>query len=77
MNEDDQGDENEEIRTLIGRIQKGIATVTKGMEREQRDNFINPVITKHIGDLNFMVCKDTKKLKALLDELIAIASKEA
>ena len=77
MNEDEQGDENEEIRTLIGRIQKGIATVTKGMEREQRDNFINPVITKHIGDLNFMVCKDTKKLKALLDELIAIASKEA
>ena len=38
---------------------------------------INPVITKHIGDLNFMVCKDTKKLKTLLDELIAIASKEA
>ena len=67
---------SDDIATIIGRIQKGIAKVTEGMEAEEKAKFTQDVIVKNIGQVNYMTCKDADKLQALLDELIAMAKKQ-
>ena len=66
----------EDAATIINRIQKGIAKVTENMEAEEKAKFTQDVVVKNIGQVNYMTCKDTDKLKALLDELIAMAKKQ-
>lgn len=67
----------EDYREITSRIQKGVALVTKKMSDEEKDQFTQNVIVKHIGTINYMTCKDINKLKALLDELLAMAKKAA
>lgn len=67
---------SDEIATIIGRIQKGIAKVTENMEADEKAKFTQDVVVKNIGQVNYMTCKDVDKLKTLLDELIAMAKKQ-
>ena len=67
----------EQIRTLTGRIQKGIAMVTEKMDAASKDKFVQDVIVKYLGTPNYMQCKDIDKLSKLLDELLNIAQKAA
>ncbi len=67
----------EQLRVITGRIQKGVAKVTEGMDKEAKDKFMQDVIVKHLGIANFMLCKDVDKLNKLLDELLAMAKKAA
>ena len=65
----------EDIKTIIGRIQKGIAAITKDMDDEKKNKFTQNVIVKIIGDENYTECKDYSKLSALFDELNIIYKK--
>ena len=67
----------EDFKGITDRIQKGIAFVTKDMDKDAKDKFAQDVIVKHIGSINYMTCKDMSKLKALLDELLAMVKKAA
>lgn len=67
----------EEFQAITARIQKGITKITADMDKEAKDKFTQDVIVKHIGGVNYMTCKDMAKLKALLDELLAMAKKAA
>lgn len=67
----------EEIKTIIERIQKGIGVVTKNMDKAAKENFAQNVVVKHIGNANYLNCKDITKLKALLDELLLMVKKPA
>ena len=67
----------ENIKAVIERIQKGIAYVSKNMSNEEKDNLTQNVIMKHIGNANYMACKDITKLNALKDELLEMAKKTA
>lgn len=65
----------EEIKAVVERIQKGIAYVSKNMTDEEKNKLMQNVIVKHIGDVNYLACKDLTKLNALKDELLAMAQK--
>ena len=67
----------EEYQAITKRIQNGITLVTKTMDKEAKDKFMQDVVVKHIGAVNYMTCKDMNKLNALLNELLAMASKKA
>lgn len=67
----------ENVKAVIERIQKGIAYVSKNMSNEEKDNLTQNVIMKHIGNANYMACKDITKLNALKDELLEMAKKTA
>lgn len=67
----------EDLSGILDRIQKGISFVTKNMDKEAKDKFVQDVIVKHIGDANYIACKDAGKLKALLNELLAMSKKAA
>ena len=66
-----------DFQMVTGRIQKGIVKVTAGMDAAAKEEFTQNVIVKHIGNVNFMQCKDLAKLNALLDELLTMAKKPA
>ena len=65
----------EDFTAITDRIQKGIAMVTKNMEKEEKDKFAQEVVAKHIGSINYMTCKDMNKLNALLNQLLEMAKK--
>ena len=67
----------EDYKAITDRIQKGIGMVTKSMDKEAKDKFTQDVIVKHIGQVNYMTCKDMTKLNALLNELLEMAKKAA
>lgn len=67
----------EDIKSIIDSIQKGIAFVTKGMDKEAKDKFAQDVVVKHVGEVNYLNCKDADKLKSLLEELRSMAKKPA
>jgi len=67
----------DDYRVIASRIQKGIMKVTADMSAEAKDEFTQNVIVKHIGNANFMSCKDMTKLNALLNELLSMAKKSA
>ena len=67
----------EDFKAITDRIQKGIALVTKNMDKEAKDKFSQEVVVKHIGQVNYMTCKDMEKLNALLKELLSMAKKAA
>lgn len=76
----DAGDSSpsaEELKAKTDRIQKGIAIVTKDMDKEAKEKFAQEVVVKHIGGINYMTCKDMAKLDALLTELLTLAKKSA
>lgn len=73
----DNGPSPEELRDVTSRIQKGIEVVTKNMTEDEKAKFTQDVVVKHIGAINYMTCKDMTKLKALLEELRAMAKKAA
>jgi hypothetical protein len=51
--------------------------VTKEYTKEQKEEFTQNVVVKHIGGANYMTCKDMNKLNALLEELLSLAKKAA
>ena len=65
----------EALQAVTKRIQTGIGMVTKDMTDEQKAEFTQNVIVKHIGGINYMTCRDLTKLNALLKELLALAKK--
>ena len=65
----------EDIKTIIGRIQKGIAAITKDMDDEKKNKFTQNVIVKIIGNEKYDECEDYSKLSALFDELNVIYKK--
>lgn len=67
----------EDFRVITTRIQNGIAKITKEMSNEEKEKFTQDVVVKHVGQPNYMTCKDYAKLEALLDELLAVAKKSA
>lgn len=67
----------EDFKTITDRIQKGVTVVTKNMSKEEKEQFQQDVVIKHIGQVNYMTCKDMTKLNALLTELLALAKKSA
>lgn len=67
----------EDYQKITNRIQKGLAKVTDGMDQEKKDEFCKEIVVKHIGGINYMTCKDMKKLEALLNELLTLAKKAA
>ena len=67
----------EDYKEITSRIQNGIAMITKDMDKEAKDKFSQDVVVKHIGQINYMTCKDMSKLKALLNELLEMAKKSA
>ena len=67
----------EDFKAITDRIQKGIAIVTKNMDEDGKNKFMQDVVVKHIGAINYMTCKDMNKLNALLEELLAMAKKAA
>ncbi len=67
----------EALQAITKRIQNGIGMVTKDMTEEQKAEFTQNVIVKHIGGINYMTCKDMNKLNALLKELLGLAKKAA
>ena len=71
----DIGPSAEDFKAITDRIQKGIAFVTKDMSREEKDKFTKDIVVKHIGEINFMICKDMSKLNALLEELLSMTKK--
>ena len=71
------GPSPEDFKAITDRIQKGIAMVTKNMDKDAKDKFTQDVIVKHIGDFNYMKCRDMAKLNALLNELLDMAKKAA
>lgn len=74
---DDVSPSPEDYKAITDRIQKGIGVITKDMSKEEKDKFIQDVIVKHIGAVNYMTCKDMNKLEALLKELLDMAKKAA
>lgn len=72
----ESGPSAEEYKEITDRIQKGISVITKSMTKEEKDQFTQDIIVKHIGGVNYMTCKDMAKLQALLAELLSIASKK-
>jgi hypothetical protein len=70
-------DNAEEIKTIAGRIQKGVARITANMDNTAKDKFTQEVIVKNIGSPNYLACKDLNKLQKLLDELLEMAKKSA
>ena len=75
--ERENGPTPEDLKAIKDRIQKGIGVVTKNMDKEAKDKFAQEVVVKHIGSINYMTCADMAKLKALLDELLAMVKKAA
>ena len=71
------GPSPEEYKAITDRIQKGIAYLTKDMSKDEKDKFHQDVIVKHIGQVNYMTCKDMNKLNALLNELLTMTKKSA
>jgi len=67
----------EDFKAITDRIQKGINLVTKDMDKEAKDKFMQDFVAKHIGSVNYMTCKDMSKLNTLLNELLALAKKSA
>ena len=67
----------EEHKAITDKIRKGIDLVTKDMSKEDKDKFMQDVVVKHIGAVNYMTCKDPEKLNKLYNELIAIYKKKA
>ena len=67
----------EDFKAITDRIQKGIGLVTKNLEKEDKDKFMQEVVAKHIGSVNYMTCKDMTKLNSLLTELLNMAKKTA
>lgn len=65
----------ENLKNLIERVRKGLGVVTKEMDQDTKQKFAHDVVEKHLGDVNYVACKDPVKLKALLDELILMAKK--
>lgn len=74
--EQDSGPSPEEFKAITDKIQKGISLVTEGMDKEAKDKFAQEVVVKHVGSINYMVCKDLGKLKNLYNELLAIYKKK-
>ena len=68
---------DEEIKTIVSRIQKGITKITANMDNAAKDKFTQDVVVKNIGSPNYLACKDVGKLQKLLDELLAMAKKAA
>lgn len=77
LSEDNSEPSPEAYKAITDRIQKGISFVTKGMDKEAQDKFMQDVVAKHIGGINYMTCKDMNKLNGLMDELLAMAKKTA
>jgi len=73
----EEGPSAEEFQAITARIQKGIIKVTADMDKTAKDKFTQDVVVKHIGNVNYMTCKDMNKLNALLEELLAMAKKSA
>ena len=67
----------EDLKAVTDRIQKGIAYLTKDMDKEGKDKFGQEVVMKYIGSINYMTCKDMSKLIALRDALLEMAKKPA
>lgn len=67
----------EDYQAITKRIQNGISLVTKEYTKEQKEEFTQNVVVKHIGGANYMTCKDMNKLNALLEELLSLAKKAA
>lgn len=67
----------EDFKAVTDRIQKGIAYLTKSMDKEAKDKFAQDVVVKYIGSINYMTCKDLSKLEALKDALLDMAKKPA
>ena len=76
--EDERSNESSagDYSVIIGRIQKGIAKVTESMNAEEKAKFMQDVVVKHIGQVNYMTCKDMGKLNALLNDLLTMAQKK-
>ena len=73
--DEDSGPTDEDYQDITARIQKGISVITKDMDKDAKDKFTQDVIVKHIGNQNYMLCKDMGKLSSLLEELRSIAKK--
>ena len=58
-----------------GRIQKGIQMLTKDMNADQKNEFVNNVVVPAIGDANYRKCTDEAKLQSLLDTLLSMVKK--
>lgn len=67
----------EDFKLITSRIQNGIAKITANMDKAEKEKFTQDVVVKHIGTVNYMICKDMNKLQALLNELISMAKKSA
>ena len=67
----------EDFKAITDRIQKGITKLTANMDKDGKDKFLQDVVVKHIGAVNYMTCKDMSKLNALLEDLLARAKKSA
>jgi len=78
---EDEANSNEpsvqDFKAITDRIQKGIGLVTKDMDKDAKDKFMQDIVAKHIGGVNYMTCKDMNKLNALLNELLEMARKSA
>ena len=59
----------EDFATMTGRIKKGIDLVTKDMDADQKNAFIQDVIVAIVGNANYIACKDMAKLSALLTKV--------
>ena len=75
--EDDPEPTPEQLKAITDRIQKGLNMVTKSMTEDEKNKFMQDVVVKHIGTVNYVSCKDINKLNALLTELLSIAKKAA
>lgn len=75
--EDDPEPTPEQLKAITDRIQKGLNMVTKSMTEDEKNKFMQDVVAKHIGTVNYVSCKDINKLNALLTELLGIAKKAA
>lgn len=73
----DEESSSDSVGLVMSRIQNGIAKITANMTAEQKNEFAKNVIAKHIGNENYLGCKDINKLNALLTALLDIAKKTA
>ena len=74
--ERDNEPSQEDLKNIKTRIQNGISKISENMTKEQKDQFVQDVIVKHIGTPDFLACQNYETLKALLDELLSKAKKK-
>ena len=70
------GESKPDIASTLKSIQSGINYLTKDMSADDKNKFVQEVVVPIIGTENYVACKETEKLEALLADLRARAQKK-